>query len=39
MKYLKYIKEQDEFKQNALKDCRKLPQNTERQKQGHTLQT
>ena len=32
MKYLKYIKEHDEFKQNAPKDYRKLPQNTERQK-------
>lgn len=32
MKYLKYIKEHDEFKQNAPKNYRKLPQNTERQK-------
>lgn len=32
MKYLKYIKEHDEFKRNAPKDYRKLPQDTERQK-------
>lgn len=32
MKYLKYIREHDEFKQNAPKDYRKLPQNTKRQK-------
>nr|WP_300840197.1 hypothetical protein [uncultured Acetatifactor sp.] len=32
MKYLKYIKEHDRFKQNAPKDYRKLPQSTERQK-------
>ena len=30
MKYLKYIKEHDEFKQKAPKDYRKLPQDTER---------
>lgn len=32
MKYLRYIKEHDEFKQNAQKDYRKLPQDTKRHK-------
>lgn len=32
MKYLKYIKEHDEFRQNAPKDYRELPQDTQRQK-------
>lgn len=32
MKYLQYIKKHDEFKQNAPKDYRKLPQNTKQQK-------
>lgn len=32
MKYLKYIKEHDKFKQNAPKDYRDLPQSTKRQK-------
>lgn len=32
MKYLKYIKEHDEFKQNAPADYRKLPQGTKKQK-------
>lgn len=32
MKYLKYIREHDEFKQNLPKDYRQLPQDTKRQK-------
>ena len=32
MKYLKYIKAHDEFKQNKPADYRKMPQDTERQK-------
>lgn len=32
MKYLKYIREHDEYKKNAPKDYHKLPQDTERQK-------
>lgn len=32
MKYLKYIREHDEFKQNAPEDYRKMPQDTKRQK-------